>query len=140
MIELTETVEIKDLSRAARILGELKTAGHAICIDDFGGGAASLAYLRALPARYLKIDGLYVDGLPGSLVDRAIVRAIAQLAKEIGLVTVAERVELREQAHMLATLGVDLGQGWLFGKPGATPLRPDTAAGAKATLPGARRA
>jgi EAL domain-containing protein (putative c-di-GMP-specific phosphodiesterase class I) len=138
MVELTETAEIKDLARAAKILGDLKAAGQAVCIDDFGGGAASLAYLRALPARYLKIDGLYVDGLPGSLVDRAIVRAIAQLSKEIGLTTVAERVELREQAHMLTMLGVDLGQGWLFGKPALAPLGSD-AAGLKAVLAGARR-
>lgn len=121
LIEVTETVRIDDLKRMAGILNGFKSRGHKICLDDFGVGSASFPYLKALPIDYVKIDGSYADGLPGSGFDRNIVRCVVQLCAGQGIRTVVERVEREEQAACLADLGVDLGQGWLFGKPKPDP-------------------
>ena len=117
LFEVTESTSIRDLPRAAAILEELRADGHAICLDDFGAGAASLPYLQALPLDYVKIDGAYVRQVLASRRDAAILKSIAGLCRELAVGCIAEMIESAEQAAKLMKLGVGFGQGWHFGRP-----------------------
>jgi diguanylate cyclase (GGDEF)-like protein len=116
-LEITETqvMEAPELSLAA--LKQLNEAGVAIAIDDFGIGYSSLAYVRDLPAAELKIDQRFVAGIPDNRKDRAVVRAVIELAHSLGMRTVAEGVETPEQLALLREIGSDLVQGFLLGRP-----------------------
>lgn len=115
-VELTETAVLGDRSGAVARLAALRELGVTVALDDFGTGQASLSALRDLPVDVLKIDASFVSGLPRS-TDRAVVALIVGLARELGLVTVAEGVETEEQAAALRDAGVDAAQGLLFGAP-----------------------
>ncbi|HUK57884.1 MAG TPA: sensor domain-containing phosphodiesterase [Stellaceae bacterium] len=121
LFEVTESAAIKDLARAGRILTELREAGHGICLDDFGAGSSSFPYLQALPVDFVKIDGAYVDRMAMSRKDRAILVAMASMCKELEVAAIAEKIEHEEQARTLRELGVDFGQGYLFGRPTLAP-------------------
>ena len=100
-------------------LRHLKHVGVKLGLDDFGTGAASLGALRDLKLDLVRIDRLFVDDLVMSAEDQAIVRNVANLTHELGMVAVAEGIETPEQAAVLATLGVDLAQGFHYGRPEA---------------------
>jgi EAL domain-containing protein (putative c-di-GMP-specific phosphodiesterase class I) len=121
LIEVTESSTITDLERAARILSDLRARGQVICLDDFGAGAASFPYLQALPVDFVKIDGSYIKRLGQSRRDDAILRGMVGLSRDIGVKTIAEMVETVEQANQILALGIDFGQGYLFGRPENTP-------------------
>jgi len=114
-------------------LRHLKEVGVKLGLDDFGTGAASLGALRDLKLDLVRIDRLFVDDLVMSTEDQAIIRHVANLTHELGMVAVAEGIETPEQATVLATLGVDLAQGFHYGRPEAadkidrllTPVDPD---------------
>ncbi len=117
LLEITETVLISDARSAAERLLRLRELGVRIAIDDFGTGYASLEYLRRFPmAEVLKIDRTFVRGVaqPGT-DDAAIVAAAVELARTLGMTTVAEGVETAAQAAVLAELGCDRLQGSVFG-------------------------
>ena len=122
LFEVTESVAVADLARAGRILTELRAAGHRICLDDFGAGASSFPYLQALPVDFVKIDGAYIDRMATSRKDRAIIVAVVSMCGELGVETIAEKIETEDQARALAELGVCYGQGYLFGKPSVSPV------------------
>jgi EAL domain-containing protein (putative c-di-GMP-specific phosphodiesterase class I) len=124
LLEITETQALRDLAMAAKAVASLRSAGHPVCLDDFGAGAASLDYLRALHVDYVKMDGRYVKGLEPGARDAVLLRHLAALCRELGVTTIAEMVETREVADLVRDLGLDLGQGWWFGKPQAQPLWP----------------
>lgn len=131
LFEITESTSIRDLPCAAKIIEELRADGHAVCLDDFGAGAASLPYLQALPLDFVKIDGAYVRQVLASPRDAAILKSIARLCQDLEVGCIAEMIESEGQAEKLAQLGVRYGQGWRFGRP-----RPDLpAAGARALAP-----
>ncbi|MEM6903046.1 MAG: EAL domain-containing protein, partial [Pseudomonadota bacterium] len=117
ILEVTETSEIKDLAAVNEILQEFREKKNKVCIDDFGSGAAAFQYLRTLDVDVVKIDGSYIDRILWADRDRALVLAIQRLCSELGIQTVAEKVEMPDQAQVLRTIGIDKGQGWLFGKP-----------------------
>ncbi|MGF1611917.1 MAG: EAL domain-containing protein [Kiloniellales bacterium] len=117
LIEVTETARLENLEEARNILQNLRDQGHIICLDDFGSGAASYRYMQALPVDFVKIDGSYVHKFLDSSQDAAIIRSMISLSRELKVRTIAEMVETEAQAGGLKSLGVDLGQGWLFGKP-----------------------
>lgn len=104
--EITESAELADLGRAARVVESLKRDGHKVALDDFGAGAAAFHYLRALPVDTVKLDGAYARSLLSSPRDAALVRSIVRLCSELGMSTVAEMVESEDQARALAELGV----------------------------------
>jgi diguanylate cyclase (GGDEF)-like protein/PAS domain S-box-containing protein len=116
-IEVTESSLIDDAGRIAPALQVLRDLGVKIAIDDFGGGSSSLSYLSVLPVDVIKIDRLFIDGLPESSDDRAIVSAVLSLAQELDLAVIAEGVENDRQHWELRELGCTLGQGFLYSKP-----------------------
>jgi EAL domain-containing protein (putative c-di-GMP-specific phosphodiesterase class I) len=99
----------------------LRELGVKIAIDDFGGGSSSLSYLSVLPVDVIKIDRLFIDGLPDSSDDRAIISAVLSLAEELNLAVIAEGVENDRQHWELHVMGCRLGQGFLYAKPKAAP-------------------
>jgi EAL domain-containing protein (putative c-di-GMP-specific phosphodiesterase class I) len=116
-IEITETIAIHDLDIAARFGYAAKAAGARLALDDFGEGHTSFQSLRALPLDEVKIDGLYIEGIDARAQNKAFVIAIDRLARDLGMETVAERVETASEAHALREIGVDGLQGFYYGKP-----------------------
>ncbi|MBV8573989.1 MAG: EAL domain-containing protein [Acetobacteraceae bacterium] len=121
LVELTETAQIDDLAGAAATLEKLRAAGVPVCIDDFGAGAAAFRYLREFEVDYLKVDGPYVQGAANNRQDRNLVASIIELARSVGVRVIAEMIETEEQARVMQEMGVDLGQGWLYGPGGTLP-------------------
>jgi len=119
LIEITESTEIADLGAAEQVLQTLRRDGHAICLDDFGAGAASLQYIQALTVDYVKIDGAYVKRVLSHPRDQAILKAMVLLCNELGVGTIAEMIETEAHEQKLHSLGIEYGQGYLFGRPGA---------------------
>jgi diguanylate cyclase (GGDEF)-like protein len=115
--ELTENATIASIARAESLIRKLRQLGCGVALDDFGTGLSSLAYLRQLPVTMLKIDGSFVRDILKDPRAESMVRAIAQLARGMSLVTVAEYVETEEIRTRVATLGVDYGQGFAIGRP-----------------------
>ncbi|MBY0367573.1 MAG: bifunctional diguanylate cyclase/phosphodiesterase, partial [Burkholderiaceae bacterium] len=122
-VELTESALLRDSQHAIDLLTRLRALGVRAALDDFGTGFSSLAYLRRLPLDQLKIDRAFIADLDhpsaGSTA-RAIVAAIHELARALGLQTVAEGIETDAQQRVLTELGCALGQGFLFA-PALTP-------------------
>lgn len=117
LIEVTESAQIRDLSVANNILQQFRRDGHRVCLDDFGAGAAALPYIQALTVDYVKIDGAYVRRMLDDTRDTAILRAIVGLCRDLKMGTIAEMIETEPQAKRLLQLGVEFGQGYLFGRP-----------------------
>ena len=117
VLEVTETLLVKDAVRGAETLQQLRDIGVQLALDDFGTGYSSLSYLRNLPLDSLKIAREFVEGLAFSDHDAAFVRLIVGLAKTVGLKVVAEGIETRAQLDMLREIGCNLGQGYYFGAP-----------------------
>jgi diguanylate cyclase (GGDEF)-like protein/PAS domain S-box-containing protein len=120
-LELTETALMQQGESIIVPLGELRNLGVRISLDDFGTGYSSLARLRHLPLDALKIDGSFIAEL-GECFGTAIVRTIIELGHTLGLDVVGEGVETAEQRRVLLSLGCDLLQGYLVGRP--TPRVP----------------
>lgn len=112
-LEITEGGLIADSSSAAELLGRLRSAGVRIAIDDFGAGYASIAWLTSLPLDALKIDRGLIAGMVGGERDRIVVKAMIELAHELGLKVVVEGVESTGQLELLAEWGCDLYQGFI---------------------------
>ncbi len=117
VLEITETVLMRDAPESLAVLADLKGLGVQISIDDFGTGYSSLSYLKRFPVDTLKIDRSFVAGLGDDLDDLAIVRAVVALAASLGMSTVAEGVEAEPQLAALRELGCDAAQGFLLGRP-----------------------
>ncbi|MBV1835765.1 EAL domain-containing protein [Acetobacter estunensis] len=117
LIEITETRGITEFEQPCALLQYLFQRGHRICLDDFGAGAMSFEYLRRFPVSYVKIDGPFFRNAMISGRDRILVRTIARCAFELGCRTVAEMIETEAESALARELGIECGQGWLFGKP-----------------------
>ncbi len=119
VLELTESVMMRDLDLSTRRLRELKDLGVLLALDDFGTGYSSLNYIQRFPIDILKIDKSFTDAL-GNGRNGLLTEAIVGLARALDLVPIAEGVEHGAQADRLLELGCDLGQGYLFSK--AVPI------------------
>jgi diguanylate cyclase (GGDEF)-like protein len=117
VLELIEDVMIKDVDAAAMRLTELKDLGVRLAVDDFGTGYSSLNYLRSLPFDILKIDKTFIDDITLDPTKFAVGKLIIDLARTLGLRTVAEGVERPEQAAALRELRCHAAQGYLFSRP-----------------------
>jgi diguanylate cyclase (GGDEF)-like protein/PAS domain S-box-containing protein len=117
LVEITESSAMIDPDRAQRILEELHAAGLSIAIDDFGTGYSSLSRLREMPVKVLKIDRSFVHDVHRDPQAASIVSAFLELAKGLGMTTLAEGIETEEELAYLRERGCALGQGFLFSKP-----------------------
>jgi diguanylate cyclase (GGDEF)-like protein len=114
--ELTETATIGNLAKAQGFMRTLQDLGCQFALDDFGTGVSSLAYLKDLSVNYLKIDGSFVRDALANTRSESMIKAIAQLAKVMGMETIAEYVETDDLRTRMTELGVDYGQGFAMGK------------------------
>ena len=116
-LEITESSMMQDPVQAQAWLRQLQVMGVQLSIDDFGTGYSSLAHLTRLPLQRLKIDGSFIAGLPGDRNSAAIVEAVVAMARQLGLLVLAEGVETVEQRAQLAQLGCQEMQGFLLARP-----------------------
>ncbi|WP_250453095.1 EAL domain-containing protein [Caballeronia sp. ATUFL_M2_KS44] len=116
-IEITESVALHDLEHTERFIARVHDMGAKIAIDDFGAGQTSLRYLKKLSADALKIDGEFVRTMCNHPADIAIVEAIINLARNLGMRSIAEWVEDLQTLDALKELGVDYVQGFAIAKP-----------------------
>ncbi|MDP8970803.1 MAG: EAL domain-containing protein, partial [Actinomycetota bacterium] len=117
VLEVTESGVVADALTAAERLEVLSALGVRIAVDDFGTGYASLLQLRRFPVHGLKMDRGFVAGMTSDPEDAAIVAASVGLARALGLETVAEGVETRQQLDGLRGLGCQFAQGYLWSRP-----------------------
>ncbi len=117
LLEITEDSLMADPGRAVSVLAGLRAMGVGLSVDDFGTGYSSLSYLQRLPVSELKIDRCFVRDVARSASDAAIVRATVDMARTLGLRTVAEGVEDAAGLATLRELGCDVAQGYHLGRP-----------------------
>lgn len=114
LLELTETLMIEDTEQVIEILGRLRSQGFQLSVDDFGTGYASMSYLQRLPVQEVKIDQSFVLHAASSERDREIIASVVQLAHRLDMAVVAEGVETPEAAAIVARLGCNRAQGFLY--------------------------
>src|SRR5690606_37979167 len=101
IFEITESAKTRNLAAVNATIQSLRRAGHKVCLDDFGAGAAAFQYLRELEVDVVKIDGAYVRGALRTEKSMAFLRAMAGLCHDLGITTVAEMVEDRRSLQFL---------------------------------------
>ncbi|MFT4035999.1 MAG: bifunctional diguanylate cyclase/phosphodiesterase [Patulibacter sp.] len=116
-LEVTEDVAMADPQRTAQVIGAIKELGVRVALDDFGTGYSSLAHLKHLNCDELKIDRSFVRDIVSDEDDRVIVWSTLDLARNLGMRTVAEGIESPEAVQMLAMMGCSMGQGFHYGHP-----------------------
>lgn len=121
LLEITESAAIDDLALADRHLAVLRKEGCVICLDDFGAGAASLAYLQQLTLDIVKIDGRYIRDLQHGGRESTFIRHLVSMCGELGVKTLAEMVENTQAEEAVRRAGVDFAQGWLYGAAAEQP-------------------
>lgn len=115
--EITETAAVSNIDQARTFIDAVKARGCRMALDDFGSGLSSFGYLRQLPADMLKIDGVFVRDMNLDPVNRAAVRAITEVGRELHMLVVAEWVESAVVADQLAQMGVEGLQGYAIERP-----------------------
>ncbi|MFI9654879.1 bifunctional diguanylate cyclase/phosphodiesterase [Guyparkeria sp. GHLCS8-2] len=123
VFELTERDTVKNIQLLEKFVQELRLEGFKFAIDDFGSGFSSFHYLKHFPIDFLKIEGDFISNLLEDSRDRAFVRLIAELSRELKIHTVAEFVESEEVLEQVRALGIDYAQGFLIGRPAPSPTR-----------------
>jgi len=116
-LEVTESMVMRNVSRAVKVLDAIQRRGIRLAIDDFGTGYSSMSLMKQFPIDTIKIDRSFVRDLPDDSEDRAIAQAIISMGKALGLTVVAEGVETAEQEIFLRDHACDEMQGFLFSKP-----------------------
>lgn len=122
IVEITETVALHDLDETARFVAAVRALGCRVALDDFGAGYTSFQHLKTLAVDIVKIDGSFVRNLAHDLDNQLFIRTLLSLAKGFNLQTVAECVETAEDVTYLTEQGVELLQGYYFGKPSVKRL------------------
>jgi EAL domain-containing protein (putative c-di-GMP-specific phosphodiesterase class I) len=149
-LEVTESMVMRNVPRAAKMLEAIHSRGIRLAIDDFGTGYSSMSLMKHFPIDTIKIDRSFVRDLPRDSEDQAIAQAIISMGKALGMTVVAEGVETIEQQAFLREHACDETQGYLFSKPlppqqlaallrsapvlVAPPLQPEPPTGAKARV------
>jgi diguanylate cyclase (GGDEF)-like protein len=116
-IEITESVALHDLQNTRRFIDKVRRYGARVALDDFGAGYTSFSYLKDLPADLLKIDGSFVVNMNQHPANVSIVEAIVNLARNLGMKTIAEWAEDAATVQTLAEIGVDYVQGFIVARP-----------------------
>lgn len=116
-LEITESLLMENEKSSIQILNHLKNEGIKLSIDDFGTGYSSMAYLKQMPIDSLKIDRVFVKDLPDDKNDLALTTAMVSMAKSLGLTTIAEGVETKDQYQLFKKLGCTEVQGYYCSPP-----------------------
>ncbi len=116
-LEITESAEIRDLQGVNEAIQRFRRIGFKVALDDFGAGAASFDYLNSFDVDTVKFDGPVVKRAVATKKGKAFLASMATLCHEIEVETIAEMVEDKALADFLGQCGIELGQGWHFGKP-----------------------
>lgn len=116
-LEITEDILVQSPDLAARALGEMKSAGVSLALDDFGKGYSSMSYLHQFPLDVLKIDRAFVSAVTGEEKSVKIVQGIISLARALGLTVVAEGIEDIETLNKIRAMGCDFFQGFFASRP-----------------------
>jgi EAL domain-containing protein (putative c-di-GMP-specific phosphodiesterase class I) len=117
MFEITESSRITDLESANAFIQDLRRAGHEVCLDDFGAGAASFQYLSTLDVDVVKLDGDAVRNAQKAEKGRAFLSSLTELCRSLGVESIAEKVDDPDTLTFVRDCGVDYVQGHLFGRP-----------------------
>ena len=117
LFELTETWDLKDLRPVVNLLNILRERNHSLCLDDVGAGAASLRYLRAFPANWLKIDGDFVAGAARDEREKIVLDSVLSLREGLGVRFIAEGIESEPLLAFAKKSGFDAMQGYILGAP-----------------------
>jgi diguanylate cyclase len=115
-LEITETSMVRDTEGVIDVLRRLRELGASLSIDDFGTGYSSMSYLKTLPVQEVKVDQSFVRNIVNSKHDQEIAGSIISLSHRLGLQVVAEGVETRESAELMAAMGCEYLQGFLFSR------------------------
>jgi EAL domain-containing protein (putative c-di-GMP-specific phosphodiesterase class I) len=115
--EITESVALHDLNNTRRFIDKVRSYGAKVALDDFGAGYTSFSYLKELPADLLKIDGSFIVNMNKHPANVAIVEAIVNLGRNLGMRTVAEWAEDLATVRTLVEIGVDYVQGYAVARP-----------------------
>lgn len=115
--EITETAAVDNFEQTRLMINQIRALGCRFALDDFGSGFSSFSYLRKFPVDYVKIDGQFIQNLANDETDRVLVRSMHQIAKKMGKKTIAEFVECPKTIEILREIGINYGQGYIFGRP-----------------------
>ncbi len=115
--EITETAAVENFEKTREMIDEIRALGCKFALDDFGAGFCSFNYLKSFPVDYVKIDGQFILNLINDETDQVLVKSMAEIATQLGKKTIAEFVETPNTIKKLKELGINLGQGYIFGKP-----------------------
>jgi EAL domain-containing protein (putative c-di-GMP-specific phosphodiesterase class I) len=118
--ELTESALLLEREKGLAIMNRIRALGCRLALDDFGTGYSSLSYLVSLPMNEIKIDQSFIEAMLNSSDSLRVVRTIVDLARDLGMVPLAEGVENEDQRKQLLALGCSVAQGYLYGQ--AMPL------------------
>ena len=116
-LEVTESMVMRNVARAVRVLDAIQSRGIRLAIDDFGTGYSSMSLMKQFPIDTIKIDRSFVRDLPQDTEDCAIAEAIIGMGKALGMTIVAEDIETEDQQTFLRDHACDEMQGYLFSKP-----------------------
>ena len=117
LVEITETAALQDIDETSRFVSALRALGCKVALDDFGSGFTTFHHLKALTVDVVKIDGSFIRNITTDTENQIFIHNLLALAHALGVSSVAECVETREDADFLAGVGIDLLQGYYFGRP-----------------------
>ncbi|WAC48955.1 EAL domain-containing protein [Asticcacaulis sp. SL142] len=117
MIELTESAMVEDIEPVAKFIQKLRDKGIRVCLDDFGAGATAYNYLCNFGVDFVKVDGPFLKRATKDRRQRAIVQSIVVLCRDLGTSLIAEMIESKDDEQFAIDLGIEYGQGYLYGRP-----------------------
>ncbi len=121
--EITETAAVENYKQTRSMINHIRALGCRFALDDFGAGFCSFNYLKTFPVDYVKIDGQFISNLVNDETDQMLVKSMHQIANKMGKKTIAEFVESPETISQLRKIGVNYGQGYIFGRPSEKLLK-----------------
>jgi len=115
--EITETAAVENFEKTRDMITKIRALGCKFALDDFGAGFCSFNYLKTFPVDYVKIDAQFIRNVTNNPMDQILVKSMTDLAANLGKKTIAEYVDTPEAIEKLRKIGVNFGQGYIFGKP-----------------------